>query len=56
MELCVPYIFHLQVSSVNMNSIGILLAILAFVELTKGMYNLIVIRYEQGWFLDVLTL
>ena len=30
-----------------MNSIGILLAILAFVEVTKGMYNLIVIRYEH---------
>ena len=30
-----------------MNIVGILLAILASVELAKGMYNLVVIRYDQ---------
>ena len=44
-----PYICHLQVSSVNMNSIGISLAIIAFVELAKGTHNLIAISYDQGW-------
>ena len=33
-----------------MKSIGILLAIIAFVELAKGTHNLIAISYDQGWF------